>query len=470
MKIPTRWLAEHLELPHDLTTGVFPQALIDLGHEVTDVVELEEITGPLVIGRVSSIEELTEFAKPIRYCQVEVSDDGDELGIICGARNFAEGELVVVALPGAVLPGGFAIGSRKTYGRVSEGMICSVRELGIGSDHDGILVLPAGFAEAGDDAVELLGLTDTVLDLEITPDRGYALSVRGLSRELSCALDVPFGDPAGLAVFQADGQAWPVTLQEQAQCQRFAAIRITGLDATAPTPWWMRRRLMLSGVRSIALAVDVTNYVMLEVGQPLHAYDAGKLTGAITVRRAVEGERLRTLDGVVRELDPDDVCVCDESGPIGLAGVMGGASTEIDEDSSDVLLEAAVWDPASVARTARRHKLPSEASRRFERGVDNQLPPAALELCAQLLARLGDSQTERGRTDVGDPHRPDPIGMQMDLPDRTAGVWYKRGVTAGHLTKIGCAIEVSTSDNGRPFVTAVPPSWRPDLRQPVDLV
>ncbi len=470
MRVPLSWLGEHLELPAEISPDMFPDVLVDLGYELDERITTGDASGPVVVGRVSTIEELTGFSKPIRYCQVEISEDGEERGIVCGAMNFVEGDLVVVALPDSVLPGEHRISARTAYGKTSDGMICSARELGLSDEHSGILRLPTGFAEAGEDAVELLDLRDTVVELEVTPDRGYALSVRGLSRDLSCALDVPFGDPAGLEVPPLDADPWPVRLLDSAQCQRFTARRVTGLDPAAPTPWWMRRRLMLSGIRSISLAVDVTNYVMLELGQPLHAFDATTLQGSLVVRRAAVGEVLRTLDGSTRSLDPDDVVICDDTGPLSLAGVMGGASTEIGGRTSDILLEAAIWDPPSVARTARRHKLTSEASRRFERGVDPLLPPVALERAAGLLRSLGDAQVEHGRTDEGAPVLPNPVTMDMNLPDRVAGLWYSRGVTVARLTKLGCGIEVATGEKGQPVVVATPPSWRPDLTRPADLV
>jgi phenylalanyl-tRNA synthetase beta chain len=478
VRVPVTWLAERLDLPH-YDDGVsladrFAEAFVRVGLEVEDVTELGDVTGPIVVGRVVEIEELKDFKKPIRYCRVQVAENTSEpdavRGIVCGATNFVEGDLVVVALPGARLPGGFAIAARKTYGHVSDGMICSAGELGLGEDHAGILVLPGGTALPGTDAVALLELADTVIELAITPDRGYALSVRGLARELACALDVPFIDPASIEVPAAEGESWPVHIEDIVGCPRFVVRRVTGIDPTAPTPWTIRRRLMLAGIRSISLAVDVTNYVMLETGQPLHAFDTSAVQGNITVRRAKPGEQLTTLDDVRRTLDPDDLVVCDESGAISLAGVMGGASTEVRFDSHDILLEAANWEPTSIARSARRHKLPSEASRRFERYVDPAVPLAADELAARLLARYGEGAIEPGRTDVGRPRLPGPVTLPMGLPDRTAGVRYDRGVTARRLQQIGCAVEVSTTDDGTPVVTATPPSWRADLKQPADFV
>ncbi|HEY0450044.1 phenylalanine--tRNA ligase subunit beta, partial [Actinophytocola sp.] len=469
MRIPVSWLTEHLEFAEAPTPEELADAFVRIGMEIDDVRPLGPVTGPLVAGRVVEIEELKEFKKPIRYCQVEVGP-GQINGIVCGATNFVEGDTVVVALPGAVLPGDFTISARKTYGHTSDGMICSARELGLGDEHSGILVLPSGTAQPGDDAVELLGLDDTVLEITPTPDRGYAFSVRGLAREISCAFDVAFGDPAAVEVPEAEGEVWPVHVEDGAGCSRFVARQVSGVDPTAPTPWWMRRRLMLAGIRSISLPVDVTNYVMIELGHPLHAFDASKVQGGLTVRRAHAGEKLTTLDEQVRVLDPDDIVIADDTGVISMAGVMGGASTEVGDNTTDILLEAAIWDPATIARTVRRHKLPSEAAKRYERTVDPALSPVALERAAKLLHLYGDGAIKPGRTDVGTPALPAPVTMPIDLPDRVAGVRYARGVTARRLGQIGCQVEVTTGDDGATMVTAIPPTWRSDLVQPADLV
>ncbi|MDT7612721.1 MAG: phenylalanyl-tRNA synthetase beta chain [Pseudonocardiales bacterium] len=477
MRVPLSWLAEHVGSP---LPGVdeTADAFVRVGFEIEEVIEPAEITGPLVVGLVKEIEELTGLKKPIRWCQVQVGPETTN-GIICGARNFAVGDLVVVSLPGAVLPGGFVISARKTYGHTSEGMIASSRELGIGSDHAGILVLPPGSGEPGDDAMPLLGI-EAVLDINVNPDRGYCFSVRGLAREIAAALDTDYTDPAARVQVPASPEdAWPVSLDDPG-CTRFVARRVDGVDPAAPAPWWMQRRLLAAGMRPISLIVDVTNYVMLELGQPLHAYDAGKLQGGIVVRRAKAGEQLTTLDDVERTLDPDDLLITDDSGPIGLAGVMGGASTEIttagggsapgDEGRIDVLIEAAHFEPAVIARGARRHKLPSEASKRFERVVDPQLPPVAAERAAQLLVEYGGGTIAPGRTDAGAAPAANPIWMPLDLPDRVAGVKYAPGATVRRLAQVGCDVELATADDGRGGVTATPPSWRPDLVQPADLV
>ena len=471
MRIPVSWLRDHVALPDGdaaPTADQIADAFVRAGLEVEAVHTLGTVSGPLVLGRVTEIEELTGFAKPIRYCLV---DDGEPVprGVVCGAINFAVGDLVVLARPGTALPGGVRIGARTTYGRTSDGMICSAAELGLGDDHTGIVVLPADTGVPGDSAVDVVGLDDAVIELAITPDRGYCLSARGLARELATAFDVPYRDPASLEVPAAQASSWPVHIEDEQGCRRFVVRQVSGLRVDAETPWWMRRRLHLAGMRPISLAVDVTNYVMLELGQPMHAFDASKLDGDLVVRRAADGEKLITLDGVCRELDPDDIVICDASGPISLAAVMGGESTEVDPQTTNLLLEAANWDPASVARAARRHKLPSEAARRFERGVDSALAPAAAELAATLLTRYGGGAVLPGRTDVGTPPGPVSVVMPIDEPDRLAGRVYDRGVTVRRLSQVGCVV-TEDSRRGTTMLTVIPPSWRPDLVQPADLV
>jgi phenylalanyl-tRNA synthetase beta chain len=440
MRAPVSWLAEHVELPDGLSARALGDALVRVGLEVERVESgADGLSGPILVGRVLSFEdEPQRNGKTIRWCQVDVGE-AEPRGIVCGAHNFAPGDLVVVSLPGAVLPGGFAISARKTYGHVSDGMICSTRELGIGDEHLGILVLDVD-AQPGADALDVLGLRDAVLDIAITPDRGYCLSVRGLAREASLALRVPFHDIDAEAPAIA-GLAHPVTVEDADGCDQFSARAITGLNPAAPTPDWMARRLRQSGMRPISLAVDVTNYVMLETGQPLHAFDRAKLTGAITVRRAVAGEKLTTLDDVVRELDPDDLLVTDESGPIALAGVMGGASTEIGAATTDIVLEAAHWHPGSISRAVRRHKLPSEAAKRFERGVDPMVAGVALQRCVDLLAEHGGATAVDGYTVVGGGPARSLIALNAGRPAAIAGMPIDRATVVQHLSGVGCAVD-----------------------------
>lgn len=470
MRAPQSWYTEVLRAGDpqwSATTDEVDAGFVRVGFEIEDIEAFPEITGPLVIGRVETIEELTEFKKPIRFCTVAVGED-EPRGIVCGARNFAEGDLIVAALPGVVLPGPFEIASRKTYGRVSDGMICSVSELGIGTDHSGILVLAPGTAEPGADAREVLGLADAAIDVNVTPDRGYAFSVRGLGRELAGSFGVPFVDPGLRAADLADdgsAPAWPVAIDENSGATRYTARVITGVDPTAISPWWMQKRLMVAGIRPISAIVDITNYVMIELGQPLHAFDADRVTGAVTVRSAQPGEKLTTLDDTVRVLDPEDVLIADESGPIALAGVMGGASTEVGPETTTVLLESATFDPVRVFRTAKRHKLTSEASKRFERIVDPEITAVASDRAARLIVEIagGRIASPLSETHVQTPIR-STIAIAADEPDRVAGVSYPPGTTLARLTEVGCVV------TGTDELDVFPPSWRPDLRQRADLV
>jgi phenylalanyl-tRNA synthetase beta chain len=472
MRVPYSWLRDVVRVgtpDWDVSVDELERTLIRIGHEVEDIIPVGPVSGPLTIGRVVDIELLTEFKKPIRACKVDVGEP-EPRDIVCGATNFDVGDLVVVALPGTTLPGDFTIAKRKTYGRTSDGMICSAAELNMGTDHAGILVLPPGTAEPGAAAVDVVGLDDVVFNLAITPDRGYCLSIRGMARELACALDLEFADPADVPALPVDGEAWPLTVQPGTGVLRFGLRPVTGIDPTAVSPWWLQRRLLLSGIRAISPAVDVTNYVMLEIGHPMHAHDRALITGAFEVRFAEPGETVVTLDDVERRLDPGDVLIVDDVATAAIGGVMGAGTTEVRSSTTDVLLEAAVWDPAAVSRTQRRLRLVSEAGRRYERSVDPAISVAALDRCATLLAEIAKGTAEPTLTDWrGDPPRenwsPAPVSMPSDLPDRTAGVGYPQGTAARRLTQIGGAVETS---GDRLVVT--PPSWRPDLKQPADLV
>ena len=471
MRVPLSWLREYVELPADLT----PQ---DLAHRLTALgLKLEaldspgsDLSGPLVVGRVLSVEaEPQKNGKVIRWCRVDVGPEHNDAdggrGIVCGADNFAEGDLVVVVLPGAVLPGPFPIAARKTYGHVSDGMICSTKELGIGDDHGGILVLHPDEAKPGDDAIALLHLRDDVIEFEINPDRAYALSLRGVARETALALGVPLRDPARRHVPEPDDRGYPVRVEAPDGCPVFVTRTVTGFDPAAPTPRWLARRLQLAGMRPISLAVDITNYVMLELGQPIHGYDGDRLRGPIVVRRAHEGERLTTLDAVPRTLSAEDLLITDDRGPIGLAGVMGGQETELGDSTSHIVVEAAYFDPASVFRTARRHKLPSEASKRFERGVDPLLAAYAADRVVELLVAHGGGTVTDGFTYVGGPPPGRTVTLPVTLPAQLTGIDIDTDTVVEHLRAVGCAVTREADT-----LTVVPPTWRPDINDPYDLV
>ncbi|MWA09933.1 phenylalanine--tRNA ligase subunit beta [Streptomyces sp. BA2] len=485
MRVPLSWLREYVDLPATETGRDVQAKLIEVGLEVETVEQLGAgLTGPLVVGKVLTIEELTEFKKPIRFCTVDVGSangTGEPQEIVCGARNFAVGDKVVVVLPGAVLPGDFKIAARKTYGKTSHGMICSGDELGMGDDGSGgIIVLPPEH-EAGTDAIKLLELVDEVLDIAVTPDRGYALSMRGVAREAAIAYGLPLRDPALLDVPAPNASGYPVKISDPMGCDRFTARTVTGLKPESRSPIWLRRRLQKAGMRPISLAVDITNYVMLELGQPLHAYDRSRIEGTIGVRRAEQGEKFTTLDGAKRVLDAEDLVITDDRGPIGLAGVMGGANTEIADlpqaldsaragetpmetaGTTDVVIEAAHFDAISIARTARRHKLPSEAAKRFERGVDPQAASAAAQRTVDLLVLLAGGTAESGVTEVIAPSAPHTITMPADHPDKVAGVEYGRETVVRRLQEVGCDVY------GQDALTVTVPSWRPDLAEPNDL-
>jgi phenylalanyl-tRNA synthetase beta chain len=344
-------------------------------------------------------------------------------------------------------------------------MICSAAELGLGDDHDGIIVLPADAGSPGDDAFEVLAMDDPVIELEINPDRAYALSLRGIAREAALAFDVPYADPAAREVPPADDAGYPVVVEDPVGCPVFVARTVSGFDPTAPTPGWMATRLTQAGMRPISLGVDITNYVMLELGHPIHGYDRGALSGPIRVRRATPGERLTTLDGVQRTLDPADLLITDDSGPIGIAGTMGGQTTELSATTTDVVIEAAHFEATSIFHTERRHKLPSEASKRFERGVDPELPAAAADRVVELMVELGGATADPGVTVVGTPPERTRITAAVDLPSRVTGMDIDESTVVRTLESVGCEVVV---DGGT--LTAVVPPWRPDLTDPYDLV
>ena len=457
MRVPVSWLRSHVP---GLTAAAddIAEALVRAGLEVEQVHRVGDDISAVVVGEVLDVEELTGFKKAIRYCHVDVGSRTHE--VVCGAVNFAAGDRVAFALPGAVLPGGFAIATRSTYGHTSDGMICSTAELGVADNADGIFVLPPD-SRLGADVVELLGLRDEVLDIAVTPDRGYTLSVRGVAREAATAFGLVLIDPAAVEVPVAGG-GYDVRLDDPG-CDRYVARTVTRLDPAAASPAWLQRRLVLAGMRSISLAVDVTNHVMFELGQPLHAFDLAGLQGPIVVRRASAEERLITLDGQDRALDTGDLVIADESGAVALAGVMGGAATEVTAPTVDLLLESARFDPVSVARTARRHKLPSEASKRYERGVDPDLADAAAEAAVRLLVKYGGA-TAGPVTDV-DHRRPRPqLRLPVDQPGRVAGRDYTPDVVRRRLADVGCTVE------GDAVLLVTPPPWRPDLTGAAELI
>ncbi|MDO5646223.1 MAG: phenylalanine--tRNA ligase subunit beta [Dermabacter sp.] len=490
-RIPLTWLGEHVELADGTTAEAVAASLVGVGLE-EEAIHGASVSGPLVVGRVLNlVKEEQKNGKTINWCRVDVGPEHNEAadnpkdpqpgpeqpsrGIICGAHNFVQGDLVVVSLPGTVLPGPFPIQGRKTYGHFSDGMICSTEELGLGEDpNHGIIVLGQGdfqgvTAEPGADAIALLGLGEEVVEINVTPDRGYCFSMRGVAREYSHATGQPFTDPAALVRVPAPaGAGHPVRLEDEAPirgqlgCTAYVAQTVTGIDPTAASPRWMQQHLRSAGMRPISLVVDVANYVMLDLGQPLHTFDADLVDSDIVVRRAREGEVLRTLDDAERTLASEDLVITDRGGErvIAIAGVMGGASTEVSETTTNVLIEGASFSPMSIARSARRHRLPSEASKRLERGVDPALPEIAVRRAAELLAEYGGGSIADERTvaRAGEAWSAPEITMDLGFPARIVGVDYTREQIEDSLKMIGCTV-VADGDTLR----VSPPSWRPDL-------
>jgi len=481
MRVPLSWLAEYVELVPGSTPEDVHAALVKVGLEEEDV-HTFDLSGPIVVGEVLEFtEEPQSNGKTIRWCQVRVAPEGETAadggdavhGIVCGARNFFVGDKVVVTLPGAVLPGPFPIAARKTYGHVSDGMIASARELGLGDDHEGILRLSTLGIDApvGSDAIALLGLNDAAVEINVTPDRGYAFSIRGVAREYAHATGARFRDPVEQSSpVDAAVDAFPVEIRDEAPIRGrvgsavFATRIVRGVDPSRPTPAWMVARLKLAGIRSLSLLVDITNYVMLEFGQPIHGYDLDTLRGGIVVRRAKPGEKLTTLDGKERTLHVEDLVVTDDRGPIGLGGVMGGAETEMGDATRNVLIEAANWDPVSIARTARRHKLPSEAAKRYERGVDPEIAAAAVSRVAQLMVDLAGGAADAGGSLIHEAPEREAILLPDGYVSGLIGVDYTDAEVHDALAEVGG--HVTRVDGG---FEVVPPTWRPDLTGKADL-
>jgi phenylalanyl-tRNA synthetase beta chain len=463
MRAPLSWIKEFVDIPASVTAEQISDGLIRVGFEVEEIIKQgADLTGPLKFAKVLSIEEITEFKKPIRYVGLDCGE-GQTRFVICGATNFAVGDLVVAALPGAVLPGDFTIGARETYGKTSNGMICSGRELGISDDHAGIMVFAEGEVTIGADAIEALQINDVIFDIAVNPDRGYALSIRGIAREVAGSLGLKFSDPVdalrGLK-FAETGKGVTAKIGEKRSASVFYVRTLSNFDPKATTPIWMRRRIEKMGMRSISLVVDVTNYVMLELGQPLHAFDKSKIKGGLTIKLAGKAQKFKTLDGVERTLDPNDLMVCDDQQPLALAGTMGGLSSEISETTTDIALEAVHFCEVCIAKNSRRHKLSSEASRRLERSVDPSLAEFASARFVQLLTAHSSAQHVATVVD-GEPIYPPLVTIDPAYVSKTLGFDIPAKKVAEVLRVIGCDVDEKS-------FTVDPPSWRADLLTAAD--
>lgn len=465
MKIPLSWLKEFVSLPAKVSAEDIAQAFVNVGFEIEGIdYQGKDLKGPLLVGKVLSIEELSGHKKPIRYVGLDLGS-GKTRFVICGARNFKVNDLVVVAVPGAVLPGNFAIAARETYGKVSDGMICSAKELGISDEHAGIIVLPEG--KVGSDAIKLLEIEDVIFDVAINPDRGYAMSVRGLARELSASLKCKYTDPASNVQVKKlnaikSPKAIGVKIEDKTGADQIFIRTLDQVNTKISSPIWMQRRIEKCGMRSISLAVDITNYVMLELGQPLHAFDADVITGGLRVARANKFSKLVTLDKVERKLSADDLLICDTNSALALAGTMGGLASEVTSQTTKIALEAAHFDPISIARNSRFHKLSSEASRRMERNTDPALTEIASARAAQLLMDLAGAKY-LGSSFAGLAIKPRKIKISVEKVCELIGAKYTLKQVKDALILIGCKVTGSGS-----IITIEVPTWRPDLSSTAD--
>ena len=460
MKIPLSWLREYVTIPAKLTAEQIAQAFVKVGFEVEQIeYQGKDLKGPLLVGKVLSIEELSGHKKPIRYVGLDLGEKKTRF-VICGARNFKVNDLVVVAIPGAVLPGNFAISARETYGKVSDGMICSAKELGISDDHAGIIVLPEG--KIGSDALALLDISDVIFDIAINPDRGYAMSVRGLARELAGSLKSKYVDPADAKIAKKlnaikSSKAVSVKIEDKTGADQIFIRTLAKVNVKKPTPIWMQRRIEKCGMRSISLAVDITNYVMLELGQPLHAFDADLVDGGLRVVRAGKFSKLTTLDKVERKLSPDNLLIADSKSALALAGTMGGLASEVTSSTTRIALEAAHFDPMSIAKNSRFHKLSSEASRRIERNTDPALSEIASARAASLLMQLAGAEYV-GTAQAVVPIKKRKAKISIAQISKFIGYNYTVKQVKEALTLIGCKVTGSSA-----VLTVEIPTWRPDL-------
>ena len=462
MKIAESWLREWVD--PDLDTGELAHRLTMLGHEV-DSIEFEGQGLAEVV--VAEVVECARHPDADKLSVCRVTDGGGELiDVVCGAPNVRPGMKTPLARPGVTLPNGVKLRKAKIRGVVSNGMLCSAQELGLGDDADGIMDLPAD-ATVGRPLVEFLGLPDAVVDLDLTPNRGDCFSILGIARDLAALTGAELRSDAVAPVEPTIADTHPVELVEPAGCPRFAGRIVRGIDPGARTPVWMKERLRRVGLRSISPVVDVTNYVMLELGQPLHAYDAALLRGPIRPRHARAGETLTLLDEKHVELNPDTLIITDDSGPIGIAGIMGGLGTAVTEQTTDVFFEAAFWPPGFMAGRARAYGMHTDASLRFERGVDPEGQARAVERATELLLAIAGGNAGPVVVDTAAGHLPSPapIDLRKQRITRLLGLDIDDGEISRILGRLQMRVE--TVEGGW---RVTPPSHRFDMVYEVDLI
>ena len=463
MKFSESWLRDWVN--PDLDAAAIGASLTMAGHELDGLsVEGEGLDG-VVVAEVLSAEPHPD-ADRLRVCSVSVGNSGDPVQVVCGAPNARAGMKAVLASPGTRLPNGLKLRKAKIRGIESHGMLCSAIELGLGEESDGIIELPAD-AEPGQLITELLGLPDAVFDVDLTPNRGDCFSVLGIARDLAAQTNTPLDGPDAPAVVATISDTHPVECVVPEACPRFAGRVIRGIDSAARSPVWMTERLRRSGIRAIHPVVDVTNYVMLELGQPLHAYDLAKLNGPIRPRFAKDGEKLTLLDDREVDVNPDTVVISDDSGAIGLAGIMGGLSTAVSAQTRDVFFEAAFWPQDVMAGRARSYGLHTDASMRFERGVDPELPPRAIERATELLLSIAGGEPGPTEDHVSADLLPkrNPVTLRRSRLQKLLGVTVDDATVGAILSGLHLAVE--TTNDGW---TVTPPGFRFDIVIEEDLI
>jgi phenylalanyl-tRNA synthetase beta chain len=473
VRVPYSWLRDFA--PIEASPDEVWAALDDIGLTVDGVERVGEGLGDIVVAKVLSVRAHPD-ADRIRLVDVDAGD-GEPLQIACGAWNFGEGDVVPLAPVGSTLPGGMEIGRRKMRGEWSNGMLCSASELGLGEDGKGLLLLSSDL-EPGMPVTEALGIEpDVVLDIDVTANRPDALSVAGVARDLAAKLGLPFQLPEATVIeapYRIENLA-SIQVEAPDLCPRFTVRVLEGVPNTA-SPGWMQRRLTMAGMRPINLAVDASNYVMLELGQPTHPYDLDRLPGeGLLVRAARPGEVVRTLDGVDRRTGENlsggtgDCLICDAEGnPVGIAGIMGGEGSGIVDSTERILLEAAYFLPMAIARTSKRLRLRSEASARFERGVD----PEGIDLAADRYCTLVGAAVAAGRLDErAAPPARRTAGLRIERVSRVLGVELNAPEVSGYLAPLGFTTvgETTIEDIGTELEVVLP-SWRPDATAEIDLI
>lgn len=464
MRVPLSWLREFT--PVEADAAEVAARLHDVGL-LTEQIDEPAANAGIVVGEVVACYEIPG-AKNVQL--VDVSDGIGERRVVCGAFNFGPGDKVPLALPGAELPNGMVIAEREiaSLGVTSYGMLCAEDELGLGSDHSGIMLLDSG-SERGTPVAAVLGLDDTVIELEVTPNRPDAMGMLGVAREVATAFDLPLNTPEAevASCAPASEDLARVTVETESGCPRYVACVVEDIRVM-PSPGWLQARLRQCGVRPINNVVDVSNYVMLEFGEPNHVFDLDRLAGhEIVVREASDGEVVQTLDGIDRKMTAGDVLICDADKPVAIGGIMGGENSEVSDSTSRVLIEAANFEAPRILHTSKRLGLRTDASARFARGVDPELPPLAALRVAQLLADIAGGVVRDGLIDVSavDPE-PDTLTLRPARVNRILGTDLGGSEIADLLAPIGI---VAADPNADPLKVSVP-SWRPDVEREADLI